>query len=165
MSGVISWIFESGSGLVRACAGRLARTRLSSRCDTRRSILIIGPTQNDPDCVAQRKALKPLLMRVRNVGINVIEIYGGSAPRRNGTALQWLDGVAIRRHLRAAAGFHLFCLDDDGDIVLHGQRPVSERVLSELIAAEEPIALPAPDPTNWPTPEPPVTSWSVGVLR
>ena len=114
-------------------------------CDLRRCLVLIGPEQNDPACVEQRRALKPLLMRVRHIGMNVIELYGGMTPRRNGRPLEWLDNGALRRALKVNQGFHLICLDDESEIILRSHRPVSESALSEFIAMEEPIALPAPD--------------------
>ncbi|MEM9422951.1 MAG: hypothetical protein AAF986_10715 [Pseudomonadota bacterium] len=146
-------------------------------CDLRRSIVIIGTEQNSPDCVSQRRALQPLLMRLRNAGINVVEIYGERVPRRNGQTLEWLDSDALRRNVGARHGFHLICLDNEAEIILRGRQPVSEAVLSEMIAGEERVALPspiaaspapssaaAPKPPK-PTPAPSNTPWSVGVLR
>lgn len=154
-------------------------------CDLRRCLVLIGPEQNDDACVAQRRALKPLLMRVRHIGMNVIEVYGSMTPRRNGRPLEWLDNGALRRTLKAGQGFHLICLDDESEVILRSHRPVSESSLSEFIAMEEPIALPAPVvdfPTVEESPAPteeayapspldrfssePETSWGrVGVLR
>ncbi|WP_370336911.1 hypothetical protein [Parvularcula marina] len=125
---------------------RARRGIWSVTCDLRRCLVIIGPEQNDETCIAQRRALKPLLMRVRHIGMNVIELYGSMTPRRNGRPLEWLDNGALRRALKVGNGFSLICLDDESEIILRSQKPVSENALSEFIAMEEPIALPAPDP-------------------
>lgn len=159
----------------------------SVTCDLRRCLVIIGPEQNDEACIAQRRALKPLLMRVRHIGMNVIELYGTMTPRRNGRPLEWLDNAALRRALKINSSFSLICLDDESEIILRSQKPVSENALSEFIAMEEPIALPAPEAMpSTPTTPPeadgedrapayafqrsetyePETSWGrVGVLR
>lgn len=155
----------------------------SVTCDLRRCLVIIGPEQNNDACIAQRRALKPLLMRVRHIGMNVIELYGTMTPRRNGRPLEWLDNGALRRALKVGNGFSLICLDDESEIILRSQKPVSETALSEFIAMEEPIALPAPEPVeevaepDEPVSAPafsyqrsvsfePETSWGrVGVLR
>ena len=156
---------------------RLSRSRPS--CDLRRSLIIVGNNHNDPDCVAQRRALKPALIQVRQAQINVIEVYGTLVPRRNGQPLQWLPNDALRRSLGARSGFHLICIDDLDEVVLHMQRPVSQGILSELVRGTTRLALPAPEPRPAQTepkadPAPaqatamaaaPNTSWSVGVLR
>lgn len=132
--------------------------------DVRRAIVLFGPEQNDVVCVMQRRALKPLLMRIRSLRISVIEVYGKTEPRKNGDLMDRNDNALLRRALKARSGFHLFCLDDDGDIILHGQRAVSHAVLAELIAAEAPAALPAPSAPKKDADADP-TVWSVGVLR
>lgn len=151
-------------------------------CDLRRCLVVIGPDQNDEACITQRRALKPLLMRVRHIGMNVIELYGSMTPRRNGRPLEWLDNGVLRRALKVQSGFSLICLDDESEIILRSHKPVSENALSEFIAMEEPIALPAPEVAEEPEieetpPAPsyafkqedsyePETSWGrVGVLR
>lgn len=186
---LLGLLIASASGALGAWAYSNKRRGIwSVTCDLRRCLVVIGPEQNNPLCVAQRRALKPLLMRVRHIGMNVIELYGSMTPRRNGRPLEWLDNRALRRALKAGTDFHLICLDDESEIILRSQRPVSEAALSEFISMEEPIALPAPamapeivdeeqtiDETQTPfpvhvaTPRPaiePETSWGhVGALR
>lgn len=169
-AGVALWVLRARRGI------------WAVTCDLRRCLVIIGPEQNDEACVAQRRALKPLLMRIRHLGMNVIELYGSMTPRRNGRPLEWLDNGMLRRALKARTGFALICLDDESEIILRSSRPVSENSLSELISMGEPIALPSPSETTArPAPEhgdmprrpapvangaEPVTSWGrVGVLR
>jgi hypothetical protein len=160
---VILLILLAGGGGALAAWLRFRPTGAPT-VDIRRAIVIFGPEQNDVVCVMQRRALKPLLLRIRSLRISVIEVYGNAEPRKNGDLMDKADNLALRRALRARGGFHLFCLDDDGDIILHGQRAVSHAVLAELIAAEAPAALPAPSaPKRENDPDP--TVWSVGVLR
>ena len=137
---------------------------LSLSFDLRRSIVLIGPEQNAAECVAQRRALRPVLLRLRRANINVVEIYAANTPRRNGEPLEWLDGDALRRSLAARQGFHLVCLDNEAEIIVHGRRPVSTAMLEELVAGEERVALPAPSTMETPPPNHD-GSWSVGVLR
>ena len=139
--GLLSAVFFGARTLLQEQRGEP-----SNSFDLRRSIVIIGAGQNAPDCVTQRRALRPLLMRLRNAGINVVEAYGEMVPRRNGQPLEWLDCDALRRSLGARHGFHLICLDNEAEVILRGRQPVSEAVLSEMIAGEERAALPAPTP-------------------
>lgn len=156
------------------------RDRNPKVCDLRRCIVIVGDGQNDGDCINQRLSLKPHLIMVRDANINVIEIYGKSVPRRNGKALEWTDNKHLRRTLQSESGFHLMCIDDDGEMAMRVRMPVSEHVIAELISGSTHEALPSPDMANEPRPkeedqptdEPSkkeegsaTDSWSVGVLR
>ncbi|MGV6819017.1 MAG: hypothetical protein ACWA5T_00800 [Parvularcula sp.] len=140
-------------------------------CDLRRCIVIVGDGQNDDDCIAQRVALKPHLMLVRDASINVVEVYGTAVPRRNGRPMEWTNNKKLRRSLDVENGFSLVCIDDDGEIAMRVRLPVSEHVIAELIAGSTQEALPSPEPeeAELPTeevePEPAKPDWSVGVLR
>lgn len=116
-------------------------------CDVSRCIVVVGNNQNEQTCVDQRVALKPHLMMIRDAGINVIEIYGRSVPRRNGKEVEWTDNRHLRRTLHAEDGFHLMCIDDDGEIAMRVRQPVSEYVIGELIAGSVHLALPTPKTT------------------
>lgn len=146
-----------------------------SECDLRRSIVIAGRGQNDPACVTQRRAIKPVLMTMRAAGINVVEIYGEMAPRRNGKPLEWVSSRKLSKSLGVASDFHVVCFDDDGGVMLRSRRPVSEAVLAELISAGAQLALPSPadasaDPeqnaaTTADGEPAPQDAWTAGALR
>lgn len=139
-------LFGGSAAIALACVlSRLNRHK--PVCDLRRTIVIVGPHQNHPACVEQRRALRPKLMSIRAAKVNVVEVYSFAKPRRNGMEIEWADNIGLREVLRAAEGFHFLCLDDAGALVMRVRRPVSSTMISELIEEHQvtPALLPAPE--------------------
>ena len=114
-----------------AVRANLAASR-PKRFSPRRTLFVIGPVANHPACRLQRRLIKPALAALIRDDIAVIEVYGEEQPRKNGSAMDWLDPALLRHALDAESGFCLLYIDDAGKTAFRSSAPV---VTADLLAA------------------------------
>jgi hypothetical protein len=123
--------------------GAALKTQLAAsqpkRFSPRRTLFVIGPAANHPACRLQRRLIKPALAALIRDDIAVIEVYGDEPPRKNGSAMDWLDPALLRHALDAESGFFLIFIDDAGKTAFRSTAPV---VTADLLTA---VGLRAPE--------------------
>ncbi len=120
-------------------AGILGRADLK-RFSPRKTLFIIGPSEDHAACRMQRRLLKPAIAALIRDDVAVIEIYGDETPRTNGEPMDWLDASLLRHAMTAEEGFYVIYVDDDGKTRFRSQAPMLTADILERAGLDAPAA-------------------------
>lgn len=138
---LVAFLFSTVLTVMAVCiAVAITRRRRREVCDLRRSVVVSGPKPNLEACVAQRRALKPLLSGARKNGYNIIEVYGRDIPMRNGKPLTTISNAQLRARLKLPSGFCTMCLGERAEQVITSRDPLSDKVLASFLDISLPQA-------------------------
>ncbi len=118
-------------------AGLIGRADFK-RFSPRKTLFIIGPSEDHSACRMQRRLLKPAIAALIRDDVAVIEIYGDETPRTNGEPMDWLDASLLRHAMTAEEGFYVIYVDDDGKTRFRSEAPMLTADILERAGLDTP---------------------------
>ena len=94
------------------------------RFSPKKTLFIIGPSEDHNACKMQRRLVKPALAALIRDDVSVMEVYGDETPTKNGEPLDWLDPALLRHAMDAENGFLAIFVNADGKTIFRSEAPV-----------------------------------------